>query len=396
MSRSGNKGLILLILSYVAFISLGMPDGLTGVAWPGIRETFGLPIDAIGLVMICGTVGYSLSGFFSGVTVRWLGVGGLLALSCALTSSTLLLYGLSPRWIFFPLGSLLGGIGAGAIDAGVNHYVEKHYSERMMQWLHGSFGIGITAGPLIMTLGLEQSGSWRTGYFVVCAVQAMLAGIFFLSRRLWAEDSLQGEGEDTHSAEEASLKETLKQSGAWLSMIIFLLYVGAEIGLGLWVYSLLTESRGVALAVAGMITGSYWGAFTAGRFLAGWYTKKLRPRQILYGSIFAALLGTLILMFFRSAAGSVAGVALTGFSIAPIFPSLVSDTENRVGRAYVGHTIGMQLSASGLGAAFIPLLAGVLARHFGLEVISPYLGGIFLLLLVCLWFSGRKNSLPNS
>jgi fucose permease len=387
--RNVKNGLALLILSYMAFISLGMPDGLNGVAWPGIRETFGLPIDAIGIVMICGTVGYSLSGFFSGVTVKLFGVGGLLSLSCFLTASVQLAYALAPQWIFFPIAAVIGGMGAGAIDGGVNHYVEKHYSERMMQWLHGSFGIGITAGPIIMTLGIKLTGLWRTGYLVVCLIQGTLAVLFLLTRKLWLDGREQTDSETIH--EEASLKEALHHSGVWLSMVLFLLYVGAEIGLGVWVYSLLTESRNVKPALAGIITGSYWGMFTLGRFLAGWYTRKLTPRHLLYLSIVTALIGTIILMLFRSAAGSILGVALTGFAVAPIFPSLMSDTEKRVGRKYVTHTIGIQLSASGIGGALIPLLAGVLARIFGLEILAPYLAGVFLLLLICLRLSGRSK-----
>ena len=203
-TRTVKRGLLLLILSYVAFISLGLPDGLHGVAWPGIRETFGLPIDAIALVMICGTVGYSLSGFFSGVTVRLMGVGGLLALSCGLTATAQLIYGLTQWWPLFVGAATIGGLGAGAIDAGVNNYVEKHYSERLMQWLHASFGIGITAGPIIMTLGIQLTGRWRIGYFAVCAFQAVMAFIFLVTRNLWerTEDS------DTDGNEEHSPKRT--------------------------------------------------------------------------------------------------------------------------------------------------------------------------------------------
>ena len=167
-------------------------------------------------------------------------------------------------------------------------------------------------------------------------------------------------------------------------MMLFFLYVGAEIGLGLWVYSLLTESRGVSPAIAGFITSSYWGMFTLGRFTAGWYTQKLTPRNLLYLSIGTALAGTVILTLFRGVVGSVAGVGLVGFAIAPIFPALMSDTEKRVGRKHVANTIGMQISSSGIGGAAVPSLAGVLARFYGLEVISPYMLTIFFLLLVCL------------
>ncbi len=396
-SRTLNRGFVLLILSYIAFISLGLPDGLHGVAWPGIRETFRLPIDAIALVMICSTVGYSVSGFFSGVTVRLMGVGGLLALSCGLTSLAQLTYSLTPVWPLFVGVAFLGGVGAGAIDAGVNNYVEKHYSERLMQWLHGSFGIGITAGPIIMTMGIQLTGRWRVGYMVVCTFQAVMALLFFLTRNLWEKNSSGEEGENNETAaeEEASMGETLKVPGAWLSMLLFFFYVGSEIGLGLWVYSLLTQSRGVSPAVAGFITSSYWGMFTVGRFTAGLYTKKLTPRHLLYLSIGIALTGTVILTLFRGVAGSVTGIALIGFAIAPIFPALMSDTANRVGRRHVSNTIGMQISASGIGGAAVPSFAGVLARHFGIEVISPYMLTAFGLLLIFLLLARAKKD-PQS
>ena len=271
------RSLLLLTLSYIAFISLGLPDGLHGVAWPGIRESFNLPIDAIALVMICATAGYSLSGFFSAAAVRFLGVGNLLALSCGLSSLSLLAYGLTPWWPLFAAAAVAGGLGAGAIDGGVNHYVEKHYSEKQMQWLHASFGIGITAGPIIITASIQLGGNWRIGYLVLFGLQAVLALLFYFTSHLWerVDDNL-ALSEDSAAAEiEATIKETLKEPRAWLSMALFFLYVGAEIGLGFWVYSLLTESRGVDPAIAGIVTGSYWGMFTLGRFSAGWYTKKL-------------------------------------------------------------------------------------------------------------------------
>ena len=385
------RGLALLILSYIAFISLGLPDGLHGVAWPDIRETFSLPIDAIGLVIISATIGYSISGFFSGVTVKIFGVGGLLALSCGLTSTAQLLYAVTPWWPMFVASAFVGGVGAGAIDAGVNNYVEKHYSERLMQWLHASFGIGITMGPIIMTLGIRLTGLWRSGYLTVCLIQAVLAVLFLFSRKLWSENEYdeRTEVEAGNNKEDAGMRETLKRPGAWLSMILFFLYVGAEIGLGLWVFSLLTESRGVEKTLAGFITSSYWGMFTIGRFTAGLYTRRLSPRLLLYLSIGTAAAGALILAVFRGPVGSITGIALVGFAIAPIFPGLMSDTVNRVGRKHVANTIGMQISASGIGAAVVPSVAGVLARFFGLEVISPYLLIVFAMLMGTLALSGK-------
>jgi fucose permease len=380
----------LIFLAYIAFISLGMPDGLLGVAWPGIRETFGLPIDALGLMLVFGTAGYMTSSFFSGTLVRRLGVGGLLALSVAATSVTLLVYALSPWWGLFFAVAALGGLGAGAIDAGLNTYVAQNHGEHTMQWLHASFGIGITMGPFIMTAAITSSGRWQPGYFIVSGAQGLLALAFFLTRRLWKDGGSQLH-EDQKPENQARILETLQQIPALLSMLMFFIYTGVELGLGLWAYSLLTESRGVDPAVAGVITGSYWGMFTIGRIVAGLYAQKIRVKALIIGSVLLAAIGSGLLLLNLGPAISVAGIALTGFAIAPIFPGLVSDTHNRVGLRHQANTIGMQISAAGFGAAVIPSLAGVLARYFTLEVIPLYLLSGLVLLLVSFILSHPRN-----
>ena len=145
----------LVLLAYVAFISLGLPDGLLGVAWPSMRADFALPLDALGMLLVASTSGYLTSSFFSGRIVARLGVGGLLAASCAATGGSLLGYTLAPSWMTLVPFGLVAGLGAGAIDAGINTYIASHHGESLMQWLHASFGVGITLGPIIMTTGLN-------------------------------------------------------------------------------------------------------------------------------------------------------------------------------------------------------------------------------------------------
>jgi len=386
MKKRSSAGLI--VLAYIAFISLGLPDGLLGVAWPGIRSRFGLPLDALGLLLVFSTSGYMLSSFISGALARKLGLGGLLSASCALTATALLVYSVTPYWWLFVLSASLGGLGAGAIDAAINTYVAQNHSERMMQWLHASFGIGITLGPFIMTLGISLTTRWQPGYYVVAGAQALLAGIFFLTRGIWKGSEAAGSSEEEHHGPgEASIGETLRQLPVLLSLFMFLIYTGVELGLGLWSYSLLTEPRGIDPAVAGFVTGSYWGMFTLGRFLAGWYTRKVGVRQLIIFSITAALAGTGLVLANLGNAPTVIGIALTGLAIAPIFPGLVSDTVNRVGSRHQANTIGMQIAFAGFGAMIIPSAAGVLARHFGLEVIPLFLTVNLALLLISFLFS---------
>lgn len=398
VTRSRKMGLLL--LAYIAFISLGLPDGLLGVAWPSIRATFGLPLDALGLLLIASTSGYLTSSFFSGTLMKKLGVGGLLAVSCFFTGASLLGYTLAPGyWLIIFLG-IFAGLGAGAIDAGINTYIASEHSEGLMQWLHASFGIGITLGPIIMTAGLNIFESWRWGYVVVGAAQVTLALIFGLTRRLWKRDSLPNEAdtskEDAADADrklmdfQTPMQETMRQPRVWLSVALFFLYTGVELTLGIWAYSLLTEGRGIAPQVAGLVAGSYWGMFTVGRILAGLYTHRVKTETIVRFSIIGALIGALLVWWNPSAMVSLIGVALTGFAVAPIFPGLMSDTASRVGSHHAANTIGMQISGAGLGAMALPGLAGVLADSISLEVIPVYLSTAITLLLVLYVASHKK------
>jgi fucose permease len=385
---------MVIIISFLAFVSLGLPDGLMGVAWPGIRQYFGLPVDAIGIILVCGTGGYMLSSFLSGVLMRRLGIGKLLSLSCAATASTLFVYANTSSWWIFVMFALIGGLGAGAIDTGINTYIAKYHSNRMMQWLHASFGVGITSGPVIMTLGISLTSRWQSGYLAISIAIAILAAVFFVTKSMWFGITVNV-SEDHHTETDATLFETLKTIPAQLSMLTFFLYTGVELGLGIWTYTLLTESRGVASEVAGFITGSYWGMFTAGRIIAGLYTKKLADRKLIYLSVCLALIGIGLLLTNSGQLTSILGIGVAGLAIAPIFPGLVSNTASRVGRIHQANTIGLQNAAAGFGIAIVPSLAGVLANIYGLEAIPPYLLtvlSLMLLVFATLHFHSNKQT----
>jgi fucose permease len=386
VARRPIGGIGLILLAYIAFISLGLPDGLLGVAWPSIRAEFARPLDSLGLLLISSTTGYLTSSFFSGRIMARLGVGRLLAASCFATGVALLGYTIAPSWWIIVALGLLAGSGAGAIDAGLNTYVAANYGEGLMQWLHASFGVGVTLGPIIMTGGINNFNSWRAGYIVVGTAQVVLALCFFLTASSWKQPMPQVEGETEPEQRltdyKTSLRHTLRQPSVWLSLLLFFLYVGVEVTLGQWAYSLLTEGRGISPEVAGLWAGSYWGTFTVGRIAAGLYTRRISVDLLLRVCISAAFFGAVLIAWNPVEWVSLLGIAVVGFAVAPIFPALVSGTADRVGPAHAANTIGMQISAAGLGIAVIPGLAGVLARVYTLEIIPFYLIGTIALLFV--------------
>lgn len=373
----------LVVLAYVAFIALGMPDGLLGVAWPSIRASFSLPIDAVGLLITAAVAGYLTSSFLSGPFLARVGVGRLLAVSCALTGAGLIGYTLAPYWWVMVLLGVLAGLGAGAIDAGLNTYVAANFGVGLMQWLHACYGIGVTLGPIIMTIAITTQNSWRLGYRVVGIFQLVLAVCFALTLPLWnqKEASIKNEAPKLLTDYKTPLGKTLVQPRVWLSVLLFFLYVGAEVSMGTWAYTLLVESRSIKPEIAGLLVGSYWAAFTVGRVFAGLYAKRVGVNRLVLGGLLAALLGAVLLWWNPANVANLVSPPLIGLAIAPIFPALISGTSQRVCAHNAANTIGMQMAASGLGTAVIPSTVGILARQVSLEVIPVCLMVLYAVLL---------------
>lgn len=394
LSRSlQNKKLPVITLAFIAFIALGLPDGLLGVGWPSIRTGFSIPLDAIGVFMIASVSGYIFSSFISGFLLARMGVGWMLTTSCFLTGLALIGYTLVPVWWMMVLLAIFAGLGAGAIDAGLNTFIAAYFSERTMQWLHASWGIGITLGPIIMTVGLASFDTWFFGYRVVGGFQILLALLFLVTIPIWNQSNSSSFHIDEKQLTdyETPIRETLKQTQVWLSLILFFLYVGGEIGLGTWAYTLLTESRGVDRFLAGFFAGSYWFTFTIGRILAGLIAKRTGNHKLVIGGLIGAIFGAGFLILNPSEIANVIAVALIGLSIAPIFPAMMSGTRARVGDQFTANTIGMQMAATGFGGAGISALMGVLARRISLEIIPVILVLVYVGLLGFYILATRKR-----
>ncbi len=279
---------------------------------------------------------------------------------------------------------MFGGLGAGAIDAGLNTYVAANFTEGLMQWLHASYGIGVTLGPILMTFGLASLNTWHFGYRVVAIFQIVLAITFFATMKMWGPKTKQNDSKEEKKITEykTSYKETIRQPEVWLSMLLFVLYVGAEMGLGAWAYTFLTEGRGIATKTAGFWAGSFYGLFTVGRILAGLYAKRLGVNKTILIGCVGAIIGAIMLWWNPVSIVSLIGVVVIGFAIAPIFPALMSGTSSRVSPRFAANTIGFQMMSAGIGGALLPTLMGVFARRISLETIPVFMFAQLVALLV--------------
>lgn len=378
---SSKKTTITLILAYIGFISIGLPDGLLGVAWPSVRESFHISLDDTGALLGAVAVGYLIASFNNGPVVARLGVGLVLTVSSLIVGVGLFGYALSPLWYAMIVAGFAVGVGSGAVDAGLNTYVATHYSPAVLNWLHASFGLGTALGPAIMTLILNGGMSWRWGYVLIGGSQLALAVCFGLTMNQWLKPgpshqppSSSAAGADT----EPDTRHVLQLPVVWGSVLLFFIYAGAEVSVGQWAYTLFTESRSIKPVTAGIWVSIYWGVFTIGRLLAGVIANRLSPDMLLRFGMAGALCGSLLIWWNLTPFISLIALAFIGFSFAPVFPSLISSTPARVGANHTATVIGFQVGAASLGVALLPGLAGILAERMTLEVIGPFL------VIVCL------------
>jgi fucose permease len=392
---------LLLAIAYVGFISLGLPDALLGVAWPSLRESFLLPQSGLGLVLIAVGIGYFSASFSIGYLVEQLGIGWLLTLSTFFMAASLTGYALSQNWTFFLASGVIAGMGAGAIDSGLNAYAAEHFSGRQMNWLHASYGLGATLGPLIMTAALQQTGTWRWGYATVAFCMLAMTAAFALTRNQWATSTHQTISDQLikpqslpHSPttnpqpptpipqSPATMKTALRHPLVRLQIGLFFLYTGLEVTAGQWSFTLLTEGRGVDVAQAGIWVSAYWAFLTIGRIAFGFLVNWMPMTQLVRLSLIGSLLGAVLLGLRGGAILSLTGLALLGFSLAPIFPCLMKQTPERVSKRLATYAVGFQVSAAMLGAMVVPGLTGLLVQWYTLELTGTVLIVVALLLLL--------------
>ena len=373
------KRLVLLIVIYLAFVSLGLPDGVLGLAWPGMRASLGQPLESLGLVTFILAGCSAVSGFLSGRVLLRFGTGPVTFVSALMTGLSLLGLSQVPN---FPLMVALAfplGLGAGSVDAGLNHFVADHYSSKHMNWLHACWGIGATLGPLIMGSILAGGGGWSQGYLSIALCQLALASILLARLGLW-----KSQGPAQHDPEKivAGGRPNTPRWAPILAAFLFALYVAMEMGTGMWTASILIESRHFEPGLAGLAITLFYGAIMGGRVLIGFVSERLGNRLLIRLGLGVALLGIVLLMLPGVPAQALAGLLLLGLGCAPIYPSLMHETPRRFDPLTTSKVIGWQVAAANVGGAIIPAGFGLLAARFGLEAVFPTIAGFIVLLLV--------------
>ena len=353
----------------LSFLTLGLPAGAIGVAWPYMRASFGAPLAGLGLVLASLTLAYFLASAASGPLTGRLGTSGLLVGGCGLSAVAWLGLALSPEWWIVPLVSFVAGAGSGLIDASVNAHISLTRGIRYMGWLHASWALGAALGPPVVVLSLAGTSSWRAGFAAMGA--AFLAnGLLVSARRQdWAKATLSPTG---HPSEKAPGRIIYRRAIVMLAGL-FLVAAGLEATAGNWSYTQLTVGRGVPAGLATWGATLFWAGLAAGRVALGVMGNRLPAIRLLDAGIGICVAATLAFWLAPPLVSALIALPMLGAAVSVIFPLLLSLTPSRVGTGMTAHAVGYGLAAGTIGGGGVPAGIGVVLQSVGLFTLGPLL-----------------------
>lgn len=381
----------LLVIIYLAFISLGLPDSLLGAAWPVAYAQLGVPVSYAGLVSVFVTAGTVVSSLLSVRAIRRFGTGGVTAVSVLITAASLFGFSYAKDFIFLILLAIPLGLGAGSIDAALNNYVALHYKASHMSFLHCCWGVGATVSPLIMSYFLRQNGNWRGGFHTISLIQFALAAFLLVTLPLWNRVPHAASQKAAEEAMQIDNRIAIKKQGALLAVLSFFFYCAGETTTGLWAATYFVSVRGVAPSVAASWGSLFFFGIMGGRLITGLLAIKVREKKLVNAGILIAAVGALVLALPLPGAFSLAGLMLYGLGLAPVFPNLIHITPKRFGAAYSQAIIGLQMAAAYVGSTLMPPLVGWAGQRFGFGGLPIYLFACLLALYATIVFCNRKT-----
>jgi len=379
---------LLLIIIYLSFISLGLPDSLLGSAWPSMYNLLNVPLHYAGIISMIIASGTVISSVFSAKIIKRFGTGLVTAVSVLMTAVALAGFSFSKSFYFLCLFAVPLGLGAGSVDAALNNYVALHYKARHMSWLHCFWGVGASVGPLIMSSFLINKNSWNLGYRTISIIQFCLVFILFISLPLWVKKHT--DAEKTEKQASAKFKDLFSIGGVKQILIAFFCYCSLETITGLWGASYLVTEKNIAPEIAARWITLYYLGITAGRFISGFITMKLNNKQMVrMGQIIIAC-GIITIFLPIGNTALFCGLFMIGLGCAPIYPSLLHETPKNFGEEHSQQIMGIQMGSAYVGTTIMPPIFGWLASYLNFGIFPFFIGIILIVMIIAVEVINRR------
>ena len=394
MRGFANQMISLLIVIFICFIGVGLPDSVLGSAWPVIYKELNLPISLAGYISATVSACTIVSSLMSARVIKRFGVGSVTAVSTVMTAVALFGFAFTKSPIYFFVMAVPLGLGAGSIDTALNNFVALHYSASKMNFLHCFYGLGIAASPYLMSAVLKVDNNWRKGYLVIAIIQSAISIIAIMALPIWKKAEKTDFENNGCESKVLSLSQMFRMPMALMSAFAFFASCSVELTAGAWSSSYFVNTKGVPADRAAQITMLFYIGFTAGRFLSGVLTKKLSRWTIVYTSGLIMLLSLVLLMLPLDVTVSSVALFFVGMGIGPMFPNLAHLTPEIFGRDISGSIMGLQQTASYIGIMLMPWIFGLIAENLSTALFPFYLFALYSLFVVALLLleKGRKKS----
>lgn len=371
---------LLLAIIYLTFISLGLPDSVFGAAWPQAYVDMGVKQSMGSFYSVVTGLTSGSTSFFAGKLIRRFGTGNVTAVSVALTVIGLIGISFAPNFIVMMVCAVCMGIGAGAIDTGLNNYVSRNYKAGHMNWLHCFWGIGVTASPIIMSLFLKD-GDWRRGYLTIGLIQLAIAVIVASSLPLWKKLAPPALPEESAAkTPKKGFREIISTHGVLAGILSLGCYCSMEFIIGTWGASYLVNAGGNSTADAAKFVSAFFGGIMLGRLVAGLVAFKLNDKTLIRIGTAAALPGMILLAVRAGTATDVAGMLLIGTGFGPVFPSVIHSVPERFGATYSADITGYHMGGAYAIAFAVQFTFGFVATNTTFAIM-PYVLLAFLALM---------------
>lgn len=373
---------LFLIIIYLAFISLGLPDSLLGSAWPVMQIDLSVAFPSAGVIFMIISCGAIISSLLSGRLIKHFGTGKVTFVSVTMTALALLGFSVLHSFIWLCIMAIPLGLGGGSVDAGLNNFVAIHYKAKHMSWLHCFWGIGATLGPVIMSLYISKNNGWEKGYFTISMIQFCLVFVLFITLPLWNKMEKKCNQIDD---KEINTKNTnvLRIPGVKLALVSFIFYCATETTTGLWGSSYLVNCKGLSAGEAARWISLFYAGITVGRLLSGFLTMKFNNVILIRLGQVICIIGAISLLLPLPTYFSMIGLILVGLGCAPIFPCMIHETPNRFGKALSQSIMGLQMAFAYIGNMFMPPILGFIASKTSIAILPYFLLCCILIMLVC-------------
>lgn len=376
---------LLLILIYLAFISLGLPDSILGSAWPAMQTDLSVGLSSAGIIFMIISGGTIISSLLSGRVIKRFGTGKVTFISVAMTAAALFGFSVSNSFIWLCLMAIPLGLGGGSVDAALNNFVALHYKSKHMSWLHCFWGIGATLGPVIMSLYISKNNQWKKGYFTIFIIQICLVVVLFITLPLWNKIEIKYDKTDENEKSNDNIS-ALKLPGVKLALVSFVFYCATESTAGLWGSSYLVKYKGLSAGEAARWISLFYAGITLGRLLTGFLTMKFNNGKLIRLGQFICIAGAISLLLPLPIYFSMIGLILLGLGCAPIYPCMLHETPKRFGKSASQSIMGLQMGFAYMGSMFMPPILGFIASKTSISVF-PY----FLLCCILIMLMGSEK-----